>query len=71
MSSNFFEQQDVARRNTGVLVLLFLTAVAMIVLAVYAIFALVFVNLSEHGERSPTSRRLPWPGSGTRNSSSG
>ncbi len=46
MSSNFFEQQDVARRNTGVLVLLFLTAVAMIVLAVYAVFALVFVNLS-------------------------
>ncbi len=46
MSSNFFEQQDVARRNTGVLVLLFLAAVVMIVLAVYAIFALVFVNLS-------------------------
>ncbi|MDD4270500.1 MAG: M48 family metalloprotease, partial [Thermoguttaceae bacterium] len=47
MSSNFFEQQDVARRNTGVLVLLFLAAVVLIILAVYAIFTLVFVNLSD------------------------
>ena len=43
---NFFEHQDAARRNTRRLVLLFLLAVAAIVLAVNFIAALAFMGMS-------------------------
>jgi Zn-dependent protease with chaperone function len=40
---DFFEQQDVARRNTGRLIFLFATAVAAIVLMIYVLVMLVLV----------------------------
>ena len=45
MSTGFFEQQDVARRKTGLLVFLFCAAVIAIVLAIYAVIATINVNL--------------------------
>jgi Zn-dependent protease with chaperone function len=45
VSTDFFQRQDVARRNTGLLVFLFSAAVVAIILCVYVVFALVFVNL--------------------------
>ena len=53
MSTGFFEQQDVARRKTGLLVFLFCAAVVAIVLSVYVVVALVNVNL---GLTQPGSR---------------
>ena len=44
MAANFFEQQDDARRKTGMLVFLFALAVAAIVLAIYFVFALVLIG---------------------------
>jgi Zn-dependent protease with chaperone function len=43
---NFFEQQDAARRNTRRLVILFLLAVAAIVVAVNLVSTLAFIGLS-------------------------
>ena len=43
---NFFEQQDAARRHTTRLVVLFLLAVAAIVIAVNIVAALAFVGVS-------------------------
>ncbi len=45
MSTSFFQQQDVARRKTGRLVLFFCAAVVAIVLSVYAVVAVVHINL--------------------------
>ncbi len=45
MSTSFFQQQDVARRKTGRLILLFCAAVVAIVLAVYTVIALIHLNL--------------------------
>lgn len=61
MSSNFFAQQDLARRNTKILVLLFSLAVLLLVLLTNAIalFALGFVDVSAID--SPASTQyLPW-----------
>jgi len=44
MSSDFFHQQDVARRKTATLVILFVLAVVTIILAVYLLVAVVLVN---------------------------
>ncbi len=46
MSTGFFEQQDVARRKTGLLIFLFSAAVVAIILAVYVVAALVNLNLN-------------------------
>ncbi len=48
MSTGFFQQQDVAKRKTGLLVFLFSTAVVAIVVAVYAVVVAVYVNLDIH-----------------------
>ena len=42
MAIDFFEHQDVARRKTGLLVVLFICAVVAIVIAVNLVFAIVF-----------------------------
>lgn len=44
MSTSFFQQQDVARRKTGLLVFLFCAAIVAIVLAIYAVVATINVN---------------------------
>ncbi|MFN3167069.1 MAG: M48 family metallopeptidase [Phycisphaeraceae bacterium] len=50
MASNFFEQQDVARKKTGRLVLLFIAAVIAITLLVYAAVAILLtVNAGRGG----------------------
>jgi Zn-dependent protease with chaperone function len=50
MASNFFEQQDVARKKTGRLVLLFVAAVIAITLLVYAAVAILLtVNANRGG----------------------
>ena len=43
MASNFFEQQDIARKKTGRLILLFAGAVAAITLLVYVVVLILFV----------------------------
>ncbi|NLS90642.1 MAG: M48 family metallopeptidase [Planctomycetaceae bacterium] len=59
MSTGFFEQQDVAKRRTGLLVFLFCVAVVAIVLAVYTVVALVNVSFGlmqpdvPHGQAGP------------------
>ncbi|MBE0627953.1 MAG: M48 family metallopeptidase [Burkholderiales bacterium] len=58
---NFFEQQDAARRRTVRLVVLFLLAVAAIVLAVNIVAALVFVGVS--AETASGSLRIKAPAS--------
>ena len=42
MATDFFQHQDVARRKTGLLVVLFILAVVAIVIAVNLVFAVVF-----------------------------
>ena len=47
MAVDFFQHQDVARRKTGLLVVLFILAVAAIVIAVNLVFAAVFMSAVE------------------------
>lgn len=49
MTASFFEQQHLARRNSGVLVLLYLLAVVAVVLAVDALLAGVYLYASFDG----------------------
>jgi Zn-dependent protease with chaperone function len=60
MSTSFFQQQDVAKRKTGLLVFLFCAAVVVIVLAIYAVAATVNVNLglTQHGIRDGASQSV-------------
>ncbi|MCP4676444.1 MAG: peptidase, partial [Deltaproteobacteria bacterium] len=48
MAVDFFQHQDVARRKTGLLVVLFILAVIAIVVAVNLIFAAAFVGVVEY-----------------------
>ena len=57
MSTGFFEQQDVARRKTGLLVFLFCAAVIAIVLAIYAVIATINVNLDLTQQIAPDNVR--------------
>jgi len=50
MSTDFFEQQDVARRRTGWLVFFFLLAVAATVLAVYLVVAILVAAAQAEGQ---------------------
>ena len=56
MSTDFFQQQDTARRKTGTLVVLFLLAVAAIVLAIYLLVAAIFVAGHEYQTASGATR---------------
>jgi len=56
MSTDFFQQQDTARRKTGTLVVLFLLAVAAIVLAIYLLVAAIFVAGHEYQAASGATR---------------
>ena len=62
MSTGFFEQQDVARRKTGLLVFLFCAAVIAIVLAIYAVVATINVNLglTQHIASEGVDRSVPF-----------
>ena len=62
---DFFTYQDAARKKTGVLVLYFAAAVALIIFAVYAALAAIGVF------GSAWIPRLGEPWSGTRNCSCG
>lgn len=61
MSSNFFAQQDLARRNTRILIALFSLAVLLLLLLtnVIALVALGFVD-AEHISDSRNWQNLPW-----------
>ncbi len=59
MSTSFFQQQDVARRNTVRLVLYFCAAVVAIVLSVYAVVAVVHVNLGRAQVGADNLETLP------------
>ena len=59
MSTNFFEQQDVARRKTGWLVLFFVLAVVLIVLAVYLVFVIALTSFQGASEADATGRSGP------------
>lgn len=62
MSSNFFSQQDLARRNTRILVLLFSIAVALLILLTNV---LVLASFGLVNPAQPLSgdiwQQLPWP----------
>ena len=60
MTTGFFEQQDVAKRKTGLLIFLFCSAVVAIVLAIYAVVATIHVNLglTQHGIREGTTQAV-------------
>ncbi|MEW5682511.1 MAG: M48 family metallopeptidase [Pseudomonadota bacterium] len=66
MSSNFFTQQDLARRNTRILVLLFSLAV-LLLLALTNLLALISFGLLDPNLLSQgfTWQQLPWPLVGT------
>src|SRR5262245_39948080 len=50
MASDFFEQQDIAHKQTGRLVILFVAAVILIILTVYGAITLIFLAGSKgHG----------------------
>src|SRR6266404_4779117 len=57
MATDFFDQQDAARRQTARLIALFLVAVVLIVLAVYAVATLIAMNASG----GPTGGPAPAP----------
>ena len=50
---DFFEQQDQARAKTGTLVFYFLMAVVCIIVAIFALFSAVFMQMEEY-------RSLAW-----------
>ena len=56
---NFFEQQDAARRRTTRLIVLFVLAVAAIVIAVNIAAALAFIGLSADGVNGAVRVRAP------------
>ena len=62
MSSNFFTQQDLARRNTRILVSLFTLAV-LLLLVLTNILALVALGFAQPESFANTtlSQQLPWP----------
>jgi len=60
MASNFFEQQDIARKKTGRLVVLMVLAVVGIVVVTYPVFAFVFLILGG-GESSSSTLGQPQP----------
>src|SRR4051794_16805734 len=57
MATNFFEQQDATRRQTGVLILCFVLAVVAIILSVYGAVTVLLANLN-HGGRPIDLARL-------------
>lgn len=60
MASNFFEQQDVARKKTGRLVALFIAAVVGIMLLIYAVVVVFFV-LGQNNQSYPPGTEPPSP----------
>jgi Zn-dependent protease with chaperone function len=60
MATDFFQHQDVARRKTGLLVVLFILAVVAIVIAVNLVFAVVFTTAMEWNaqEQGMQAKRL-------------
>ncbi|WP_213996068.1 M48 family metallopeptidase [Arsukibacterium sp.] len=62
MATNFFSQQDLARRNTRILVTLFSLAVVLLLLLTNALVlvGLGFVDL-QNVDSSAVERGLPWP----------
>lgn len=62
MSSNFFSQQDIARRNTRLLVVLFTLAVLLLLLLtnIVVLVSLGFVDPGLLGN-VPVWQQLPWP----------
>ena len=62
MTADFFQQQDVARRNTAKLVVLFLLAVIAIILAIYLIVAFIYVASQESygGELMRPAKPVPF-----------
>ena len=61
MAMNFFESQDVARRKTGRLVVLFLLAVISIVALIYLAFAVVLGIGQAKAAAAAGWRRRPLP----------
>ncbi len=45
---DFFEQQEVARRRTGLLIFCFVVAVLLIILAVYCVVAVIFFGFGKY-----------------------
>ncbi len=62
---NFFEQQDIARRNTSRLVILLLLAVASLILITTALFAFTMLYLGSGGSGSQGTQPGFWEGLGT------
>ena len=64
MASNFFEQQDKARKNTGYLVLLFGLAVVGITLLIYGVvlIALLYVQGGQQGHTGSQPPPVPYLG---------
>ncbi|MDX1676699.1 M48 family metallopeptidase [Arsukibacterium sp.] len=62
MATNFFSQQDLARRNTRILVVLFSLAVILLLFLTNALVlvGLGLVNLSGHGSPTLSAQPLPW-----------
>ena len=52
MATSFFEHQDVARRNTKILVLLYALAVAAVIVAVDIVLAVTWLATSSHDATS-------------------
>lgn len=62
MATNFFSQQDLARRNTRILISLFSVAVLLLLVLTNALvlIGLGLVDL-QTAASAPTTQRLPWP----------
>ena len=61
---DFFEQQDVARRNTGKLIVLMGLAVAAIMVLVYLVVATAVVSATNYQSATATATRGPAPSGG-------
>ena len=62
MATNFFSQQDLARRNTRILISLFTLAVVLLLLLTNALVlvGLGLVDLQQVNNQQPLSHNLPW-----------
>ena len=56
MATDFFERQDIARRNTGRLVLLFVLAVLAIMVSIYLLLVVTMGYLN----RNPETGTIDW-----------
>jgi Zn-dependent protease with chaperone function len=60
MSTDFFQQQDTARRKTGTLVVLFLLAVVAIVLAIYLLVVAILAMIPVGGPEAQPKAPVRW-----------